>query len=225
MRYPAYLEIGPSGHTLACVFALPGLSLRARSANDALAALPAAVAAELARLRAAGRVVAAANEPIDITEAERVTVPVDVESGATSALFKYELRPTRDEDVALALDRMALAREELLAALGGPSREPELEPDPGPAADAVRALADGEWWLLSRLGTRPFAALPIEALARFETVRAQTIERFANLLPGDRERHAVFATEQWTTRKVLRRLACLSRDTVLSIAAPAAPRG
>ena len=137
----------------------------------------------------------------------------------TSALFKYELRPTRDEDVALALDRMALAREELLAAFGA------VEPAPGPVADVVRELADGEWWLLSRLGTRPFAALPIEPLARFEVVRTQTIERFLNLLPGDRERHAVFNTEQWTTRKVLRRLACLSRDTVLSIAAPAAPRG
>jgi len=219
MRHPAYLEIGPSGHTLAFVFALPGLSLRARRADEALAALPLAVAAELARLRAAGRPVAAASEPIEITEAERVTVASDVEGGATSALFKYELRPTRDEDVVLALDRMALAREELLTVLGG------VEPEPGPAADAVRALAEGEWWLLSRLGTRPFAVLPVEPLARFEVVRSQTIERFANLLPGDRERHAVFATEQWTTRKVLRRLACLSRDTVLSIAAPAAPRG
>jgi hypothetical protein len=219
MRHPAYLEIGPSGHALALVFSLPGLSLRARRADEALAALPLAVAAELARLRVAGRPVAAAAEPIEITEAERVTVTSDVESGATSALFKYELRPTRDEDVALALDRMALAREELLTALGG------AEPEPGPAADAVRALAEGEWWLLSRLGTRPFAVLPVEPLARFEVVRSQTIERFANLLPGDRERHAVFNTEQWTTRKVLRRLACLSRDTVLSIAAPAAPRG
>jgi hypothetical protein len=223
MRYPAYLEIGPSGHTLAFVFALPGLSLHARRAEEALAAMPAAVAAELARLRAAGRAVAAADEPIEITEAERITVSGDVERGATSALFKYELRPTRDEDVALVLDRMALAREELLHALGGADSARGAEP--GPAADAVRALADGEWWLLSRLGTRPFAVLPIEPLARFETVRAQTIERFANLLPGDRERHAVFATEQWTTRKVLRRLACLSRDTLLSIAAPAAPRG
>jgi len=219
MRHPAYLEIGPSGHALALVFSLPGLSLRARRADEALAALPLAVAAELARLRVAGRPVAAAAEPIEITEAERVTVTSDVESGATSALFKYELRPTRDEDVALALDRMALAREELLTALGG------AEPEPGPAADAVRALAEGEWWLLSRLGTRPFAVLPVEPLARFEVVRSQTIERFLNLLPGDRERHAVFNTEQWTTRKVLRRLACLSRDTVLSIAAPAAPRG
>ena len=210
MRYPTYLEIGPSGHTIAYVFALPGFSVRARRADDALARLPEAVEAECARLRAAGRPVGEGR--IEIAEAERETVKSDVAAGISSALFQYELRPTRDEDVALALDRMALAREEIgRAAL--------------PAPDALRALADGEWWLLSRLGTRPFADLPEDPLARLDAVRALTLERFANLLPGDRERHAVFAGEQWTTRKVLRRLACLSRDTALAVGALPATRG
>jgi len=195
MRYPAYFEIGPTGHVLAYVFALPGLSLRARGVEEALSALPSAVAAELERLRGAGRPVAAAGEPIEVTEAERETVRSDVQHGVSSALFRFELRPTRDEDVAFALDRMELDR----------ARIPE---------DALRAVADGEWWLLSRLGTRPWAPLPDEPRARFDAVRALTIERFANLLPGDRERHAVFGGEQWTTRKVLRRLACLSRDAL-----------
>jgi hypothetical protein len=191
MRYPAYLEIGPGGHTLAYVFTLPGLSVRARSAEAALAALPAAIASELGRL---GRDV----PEIEVTEAERVTSTADVEHGVSNALFRYELRPTRDEDVALVLDRLARDAAELS----------------GTSDETLRALADGEWWLLSRLGTRPFASLPLVPRERVEAVRALTIERFANLLPGDRERHAVFAGEQWTTRKVLRRLACLSRDAL-----------
>jgi hypothetical protein len=191
MRYPAYLEIGPGGHTLAYVFTLPGLSVRARSAEAALAALPAAIASELGRL---GRDV----PEIEVTEAERVTSTADDEHGVSNALFRYELRPTRDEDVALVLDRLARDAAELS----------------GTSDETLRALADGEWWLLSRLGTRPFASLPLVPRERFEAVRALTIERFANLLPGDRERHAVFAGEQWTTRKVLRRLACLSRDAL-----------
>ncbi|MEP7027285.1 MAG: hypothetical protein ABI960_01700 [Candidatus Eisenbacteria bacterium] len=218
MRYPAYLELGPNGHTIAYVFALPGLVVRTRRADDALAALPAAVAAELARLRAAGRAVAAEDDAIAIAEAERITVATDVEHGVTQAMFKYELRPTRDEDVALALDRMALAREEILRALEG------AEPGGTPAGEALVAQADGEWWLVSKLGTRPLASFPLEPLARFEAVRAMTIERLANLLPGDRERHAVFGGEQWTTRKVLRRLACLARDTAQAIAQAAMPR-
>jgi hypothetical protein len=195
MRYHAYLEIGPSGHCIAYVFSLPGLSLRARRAEEALAAMPAAIRGEIDRLRDAGRIVQGAGEAVEVAEAERETVRSDVEHGVSSVLFRYELRPTRDEDVALVLDRLELDR----------ARMPE---------DAMRAVADGEWWLLSRLGTRPWAPLPEEPRERFEAVRALTIERFANLLPGDRERHAVFAGEQWTTRKVLRRLACLSRDAL-----------
>jgi len=195
MRHPAYLEVGPSGHCIAYVFSLPGLSLRARKPEEALAGLPAAIASEIVRLEDAGRVVAGAGEAIEVAEAERETVNSDVEHGVSSALFRYELRPTRDEDVALVLDRLELDR----------ARMPE---------EAMRAVADGEWWLLSRLGTRPWAPLPEEPRERFGAVRALTIERFANLLPGDRERHAVFGGEQWTTRKVLRRLACLSRDAL-----------
>jgi hypothetical protein len=204
VRYPAYLEIGPTGHTIAYVFALPGFSVRARRAEEVLALLPDAVEAELARLRAAGRRVEGG--AVEIAEAERETVKTE-----GSAIFKYELRPTRDEDIALALDRMALAREEIARI-------------PAPAPEALRALADGEWWLLSRLGTRAWANLPEEPLERLDAVRALTLERFAALLPGDRERHAVFANEQWTTRKVLRRLACLSRDTAIALGALPAAR-
>jgi hypothetical protein len=106
VRYPAYLEIGPTGHTIAYVFSLPGFSVRARRADEALARLSEAVETELARLRAAGRAVS--EGAVEIAEAERETVKTD---GVSSAIFKYELRPTRDEDIALALDRMALARE------------------------------------------------------------------------------------------------------------------
>jgi len=211
MRYPAYLEVGPGGRTLAYVFTLPGVSVRARSPEAALAALPAAVADELARLAAAGRALPAGpgESTIEVVEAERISVAGE----AASALFRYELRPTREEDVALVLDRLALAREEL-------SRVPD-----GPH---LAALADAEWWLHSRLGNRVPAVIPpaSEPRARFEAVRAETVERLTHILPGDHERHAVFNGEPWTTRKVLRRLACLARDgaaAALAQAGAAAP--
>jgi hypothetical protein len=227
MRYPAYLEVGPGGWTLAFVFALPGVSMRARSPEAALAALPAAIAAERVRLVAAGRVLPAGTgvgAPIEVAEAERIEVAADVAGGATSALFRYELRATREEDVALALDRLALAQEEIapVVTAHGPAAG-------GALAAALRALADGEWWLLSRLGNRPPAQLPpdTEPWARCEAVRAITVERLTHLLPGDHERHAVFGGEPWTTRKVLRRLSCHAREAAAGVQAfsalPSAP--
>lgn len=194
MRHPAYLEVGPTGHTIAYVFSLPGLSLRARRVEEALAALPAAIASELDRLGLP------TDPSIEVSEAERVEVRSDVEHGVSTATFKYELRATRDEDVALALDRMERTRLEMASADG----------------DAWLALAESEWWLISRMAERtqmPWAADPRE---RFEAVRAATIARLTNLLPGDRERHAVLGGEVWTTRKVLRRLAVNARDAALS---------
>src|SRR5689334_19227523 len=165
MRYPAYLEVGPTGHTIAYVFSLPGLSLRARRADDALAALPAAIAAELERLGQP------ADPSVEISEAERVDVKSDVEHGVSTATFRYEMRATRDEDVALALDRMERARLEM-----------------GSADDqAWLALAEGEWALVSRMAERTQMPWAAEARPRFDAVRAATIERLTHLLPGDRE--------------------------------------
>ncbi len=194
MRYPAYLEVGPTGHVLAYVFSLPGLSVRARRAEDALAALPSAIAQELERLGLP------ADPSLEVAEAERVDVKSDVEHGVSTATFKYELRATRDEDVALALDRMERTRIEMASA----------------EDEGWRALGDTEWFLLSRLAERPVLSWSDDVRERFAAIRASTVERLTHLLPGDRERHAVLGGEVWTTRKVLRRLAVNARDAALA---------
>jgi hypothetical protein len=217
MRYPAYLEVGPALATRAFVFTLPGVSVAARSPEAALAALPAAIAAEWTRLAAAGRP-RPADATIEVVESERIAVTVDVAGGATAALFRYELRATRPEDVALALDRVALAHEEIARAAASGVDER--------LAGALVALADAEWWLLSRLGNRPPAHFSSDstALERTAAVHGLVVDRLTHLLPGDHERHAVFNAEPWTTRKVLRRLACLARDAAADVTAPPVTR-
>src|SRR5262249_32688087 len=151
---------------LAFVFALPGVSVRARSPEAALSALPIAIAVERMRLAGAGRTLpagAGVYDPNELTEAERIETAGDVAGGTSSALFRYELRPTREEDVALALDRLALARGEIarvVEARGGAQSGAAASSADSPHDAALRALADGEWWLLSRLGNRPPAQLP-----------------------------------------------------------------
>jgi hypothetical protein len=215
VRYPAYLEIGAKGGVRAWVFALPGVGVRAASAEAALAALPAAIADEFARLERHGRPWPHASQPVEIVEAERVETTADVRGEESRALFEYEMRPTTDADVALALDRLELARldavasiDAMRAALGDDGwLAARVRPgDGGAAGEIVRHLADEEVWLLSRLGNAPPSKLPEPALERLDAARAVVVARLGSLIPGDRERHAVFGGEPWTTRKVLRRL-------------------
>ena len=210
MRIPVYLEVGKGGATRAWVLVLPGVAAAGRTPGAALAALPAVVAEEVARLARLGRPWTHAGEGLEFFETERVEVELDLGSGASTALFKYDLRPTRPEDVTLALERFALACREVESAAA------TREGDEGIAA-RLGAVADGILWLVSRLGSRPAVSPPAAPLERFLVAERAAVERLQNLLPGDIERHAVFAGEPWTTRKVLRRLALLAREEALAL--------
>ena len=201
MRVPVYLEVGRGGSTRAWVLVLPGVAAAGKSPEAALAALPVVVAEEVARLARLGRPWTHADTPLEFVETERVAVDLDLGSGASTALFKYDLRPTRPEDVDAALERFGLALDEVEA-----TALPE---------EKITALADGILWLVSRLGSRPAAGTTVAPLERLRAARAIAVERLANLLPGDIERHAVFNGEPWTTRKVLRRLVLLAREAAL----------
>ena len=210
MRIPVYLEVGAGGATRAWVLVLPGVAVAGASTAAALAALPACVAEETARLEGLGHPWAHAGELLEFVETERVDVDLDLGSGASTALFKHDLRPTRPEDVTVALERFGLACREIEAAA--------RRADAAPAGHDERllAVAEGIGWLLSRLGSKSVEALPVDPLPRFLAAEQLAIERLTNLLPGDIERHAVFLGEPWTTRKVLRRLVLLVREAAIA---------
>jgi hypothetical protein len=226
MRVPVYLEVGTGGSTRAWVLVLPGVAAAGRSPEAALAALPAVVAEEAARLARLGRPWAHGAEPLEFVETERVEVDLDLGRGASTALFKHDLRPTRPEDVAAARERFGLACREIEQAVRGLSPQaasgaaagkaaPAAATAPATADDRLVAAAEGILWLVSRLGSRPPAPATGAPLERFLAAERIAVERLSNLLPGDIERHAVFAGEPWTTRKVLRRLALLAREEAL----------
>jgi hypothetical protein len=138
-------------------------------------------------------------EPVEIEEVERIDLGTDVSRGVWRGVFQYELRRTSDEDIETALARARFAREDLLAAWAALG-----ESDRTALAPRLVTHANEEWVLLAKLGVRTRAPIPDAPLERIAFVRAQAEDRFRNLLPGDRERLAVFDGEKWTTRKVLR---------------------
>ena len=217
MRVPVYLEVGVRGATRAWALSLPGVAADAISPEAALAAVPATVTEEIAFLARVGRPWAHAAEPLEFVETERVDTNLKLEEGSARALFKWDLRPTRPEDVAAALARIDLARRAIEAAVAG---TPDATAAESPVGARLIAVSGSILWLLSRLGSRPTWTLSQEPLPRFLGAEQIAIERLNNLLPGDLERHAVFAGEPWTTRKVLRRLAYLVREESLTTATP-----
>jgi len=217
MRIPVYLEVGARGASRAWALSLPGVAVDAASPEAALAALPAIVVDEIVFLARSGRPWAHATETLEFVETERVDTNVKLEEGSARALFKWDLRPTKPEDVAAALARIDLACRTIEAAV---AEAPDATAAESPGGARLIALSGTILWLLSRLGSKPTGALSQEPLPRLLGAEQIAIERLNNLLPGDLERHAVFAGEPWTTRKVLRRLTHLVREESLAAAAP-----
>lgn len=197
---------GRRGRTVGYVFRFPGLFAEAEGPDGVIELLPGAIAAENEWLAGHGVPSPHATEPVEIEEIERIDLATDVSRGIWRGLFQYELRPTTEADVELALERARFAREDLLRSLSGAPPEAQVA-----VAPRLVAHADAEWELLAKLGARLAGDIPAEPLARLAEVRARAEDRLRNLLPGDRERLAVFAGEKWTARKVLRCLAVAER--------------
>lgn len=210
------------------VFFFPGLYVEEKSPEAALAAVPEAVGAELEWLAARGVVLAQRHEPVETWEVERIDLASDVSRGRWVGAFRYERRPTTDADVELALERTELVRlasRELLDRLEA-ARAMHQETAAGAAnetlaaAEAMLTVRAAEIvGLLTCLGTRPQGELAGGPRQGWEAASHMAKERLRALLPGDRERHAVFDGEEWTTRKVLRVLAVGERNLHLRLAA------
>jgi hypothetical protein len=199
MHYPAYIEVAPGGRAQGYVFRFSGLHVEAETPDAALAAVPGAVADEITWLARHGVATPFASEPIEIEEVERIDLGTDVSRGVWRGLFHYELRRTTDDDIETAIERARFAREDFLSAWATLGESERTAQD-----SRLVTHANDEWELLAKLGARTRMRLPDAPLERLAFVRAQAEERFRNLLPGDRERLAVFDGEKWTTRKVLR---------------------
>lgn len=169
--------------------------------------MPNAVAEEQVWLRAHGISDGNETDAIEIDPVESIKLDTDVSRGAWVGLFRYELRPTTDTDVEIALQRSRFSREDLMSFWREASQEKK-----DALTDHLTNFADRELWLLSRLGSIMKARLPEDPIERITEARAQFEHRVQNLLPGDIERLAVFDGEKWTTRKVLRQFVVGERE-------------
>ena len=202
------LEEGADGGIMAHALDLPGCAAFGGSPREAIAAFERVLHGWLRFLRSAGEPVPAADAEIELSVDEWLLTDARVLEGETTALFAAEMGPLDQADAEAGVRRLGDLRARLLSRV---RRRPEALLDaetPGgmTARRVMEELARAQWWTLSRLGSTPMAEVPEKTLARLDTAMALVVDRLTALPDDARELRLELDGEEWTPRKVLRRL-------------------
>jgi predicted RNase H-like HicB family nuclease len=202
------LEEGADGAVMAHALNLPGCAAVGGSPEAAVAAFERVLADWFRFLSAIGEPVPPRDAEIDVTVDEWLRTGARIAAGETVALFAEDLAPLAQADAEAGVRRLGDLRARLLARV---RRRPEALLDaetPGgmTARQVLEELARAQWWTLSRLGATPMAEVPQKTLARLDTAMALVVDRLTTLPDDARAQHLELDGEEWTPRKVLRRL-------------------
>jgi predicted RNase H-like HicB family nuclease len=207
-RIPIGLEEGADGAVMAHALEIPGCAAAAGTPEGAVEALQPALFAWLRFLAAAGEPVPPAGAELELAVDEWLRTGARVGAGETAATFAADLDPLGAAEAERGLRLLGDLRGRLLARLRRrPEGVLEAETAGGMTVRAVlEELARAQWWTLSRLGSTPMAEVPERTLARLDTAMALVVDRITALEEEARGRLLEIDGEEWTPRKVLRRL-------------------
>jgi predicted RNase H-like HicB family nuclease len=202
------LEEGADGAVMAHALELPGCAAVGSTPEAAVAALQPVLFGWLSALAAAGEPVPPSDAELELAVDEWIRTGARVAAGETVATFAADLTPLGPAEAEQGLRRLGDLRGRLLARL---RRRPEALLDAETAGGTtvrrvLEELARAQWWTLSRLGASPMAEVPERTLARLDTAMALVVDRMTGLEDGVRGRLLEIDGEEWTPRKVLRRL-------------------
>jgi predicted RNase H-like HicB family nuclease len=193
--FRVYVETGQEaldeGGPLAHVPALPGCTARAKSLEQIPDAIRQAIRAYLAFLRANGESTPPDEFDIELEEVAGYTLPPDY-------------APLAPDELAQTLRWLQASRQAVLSELAKlPPEAWDWKPgdDAWPLRTLVGHLSNAELYLTDKL-LEPERA-PFD---RLEASRGMALERLAAISPGNEDRVTTFDGEDWTPRKVLRRM-------------------
>lgn len=198
---------GPAAH----VPALPGASARGQTIAEAKEKIRAAIEAYLALLHDVGEPVPPAGENIHL-EFEEVET--------TTFLTDYDaLRPNEMETL---FRWLAISRQELMDLVKGLPEEVfdwRLDDATISIREILCRLAEADLWYTDRLKRWPEAPL-----FRLAAARGVALERLRALTEANRAGITVYEGEEWTPRKIMRRMLEHERESVQQIRALLAAR-
>jgi predicted RNase H-like HicB family nuclease len=207
-RFPIGLEQGPDGSILAHSLTIPGCTAFGASPEQAVGAFQTALADWLSFLAECGEPVPARDAELEVAVDEWVASDSDVAAGESTACFAADLPALSAEEIDRGLRRLGDLRGRLLKLV---RRQPpavlDAESDAGwSVRQILEELARGMWWTLSRLGASPMAEPAEGTLGRLDTSIALAVQTFAHLPEDRRGLRLELDGEEWTPRKVMRRL-------------------
>jgi predicted RNase H-like HicB family nuclease/uncharacterized damage-inducible protein DinB len=188
---------GPAAH----VPALPGASARGQTIEEAKDKVREAIKAYLALLRGAGEPVPPADEAFHL-EFE--------ETGHSTFLTDYDaLRPNEMETL---FRWLAISRQELMDLVKDLPTEilDRKIGDKTPfIGDILCRLAEADLWYTDRLKGWPEAPL-----FRLAAARGVALERLRALTEAERAKITIYDREEWTPRKIMRRMLEYERECI-----------
>ena len=203
------LEEGVDGVLLAHALTIPGCTGTGDSPEAAMADFGLSLVQWLRFLASAGERVPPPDQEIEVSVDEWIATDAAVAQGESTALFEADLPPLGQDEAELGVRRIGDLRGRLLAPV---RRRRDVNLDvPVPRLEVsvrqvLEELARSQWWTLSRLGASPMAGAPDHTLARLDTAAALVVDRLTTLADDARGRRVELDGEEWTPRKVLRRL-------------------
>ena len=221
------LEEGADGGLLAHALNLPGCAALGASAEVAVDAFQRVLMEWLRFLASTGERVPPPDAELEVSVNEWVSTDARVLEGETEAIFQDDLRALPQDEAERGVQRLGLLRGRVLAHVRRrPDALLDAETSGGMTARQVlEELARAQWWTLSRLGASPMAEVPERTLARLDTALALVVDRLTSLPEDGRARLLELDGEEWTPRKVLRRLLWLEWTLGGAAVAALAPVG
>ena len=206
------LEQGADGWLWAHPLSLAGCAAAGPTPEAAVAAFEAELVEWLGFVAAAGMQVPSRDAELELAVDEWIATDADVREGESYALFAADVAALSNDEMRLGLRLLGDLRGALLAAVRAiPRRDVEaaLESpaeEGWTAREVLEELARAQWWTVSRLGATPLGESPDSTLARLDTAMALVVREMVELPPDRRALRLELDDEEWTPRKVMRRL-------------------
>ncbi|HYH83471.1 MAG TPA: hypothetical protein VEX86_26990 [Longimicrobium sp.] len=211
-RVSVGVEQGADGHCWAFALDGTGCTGAGPSMEESVEAFQGQYMEWLRFLQRVGEPVPPADAELEIAVDEWVVTDARVSAGETTALFRAEYRALENDELQRGVRLLGDLRGRVLARIRQlPRRDVDAALDAPveggmTVRDVLEELARAQWFTLSRLGATPMAGTPEATLGRLDAAMALVIQHLGHLDPGRRDLWLELDGEEWTPRKVLRRL-------------------